>query len=189
MQTNQLRTPPRRSRTSSFAAKTERSCSKLHCGLWDLGATKSRQARGQLCTPRSLLNTPRAKRKISPQPSVNSSTVENETPYPMSSSRPNGRQPNNMYDPSDGDDDDVMDLHMNLHHYAAAIQYMHQYAAASHNLHQESTSVSCSSDEECDNFLPWLERKARTKISAVLSIGKSAYGSLIFLKSQPVQHP
>ncbi|KAI7995001.1 hypothetical protein LOK49_LG11G02858 [Camellia lanceoleosa] len=30
----------------------------------------------------------------------------------MSSSRPNGRQPNNMYDPYSDDDDDVMDLHM-----------------------------------------------------------------------------
>ncbi|KAI8025621.1 hypothetical protein LOK49_LG02G02392 [Camellia lanceoleosa] len=34
----------------------------------------------------------------------------------MSSSRPNGRQPNNMYNPysDDDDDDDVMDLHMIL---------------------------------------------------------------------------
>ncbi|XP_028099888.1 L10-interacting MYB domain-containing protein-like, partial [Camellia sinensis] len=34
--------------------------------------------------------------------------------FEMSSSRPNGRQPNNMYDPysDDDDDDDVMDLHM-----------------------------------------------------------------------------
>ncbi|KAL7167036.1 hypothetical protein ACSBR2_037657 [Camellia fascicularis] len=82
MQTNQLRTPPRRSITSSFAAKTERSCSKLHCGRWDLRATKSRQARGQLRTPRSLLNTPRGKRKRSPQPSVNSSTAQNDCPCP-----------------------------------------------------------------------------------------------------------
>ncbi|CAL5410713.1 unnamed protein product [Camellia sinensis] len=37
---------------------------------------------GQLCTPRSLFNTPRAKRKRSPQPSVNSSTAENDCPYP-----------------------------------------------------------------------------------------------------------
>ncbi|CAL5383302.1 unnamed protein product [Camellia sinensis] len=36
----------------------------------------------QLCTPRSLFNTPRAKRKRSPQPSVNSSTAENNCPYP-----------------------------------------------------------------------------------------------------------
>ncbi|CAL5333481.1 unnamed protein product [Camellia sinensis] len=35
----------------------------------------------QLCTPRSLFNTPRAKRKRSPQPSVNSSTAENDCPY------------------------------------------------------------------------------------------------------------
>ncbi|MBA0571940.1 hypothetical protein Golob_002309, partial [Gossypium lobatum] len=33
-----------------------------------------------------------------------------------------------------------------------------------------------TSDEESDEFLPWLERKARTKISSMLSIGKSAYG-------------
>ncbi|XP_028126635.1 fructose-bisphosphate aldolase-lysine N-methyltransferase, chloroplastic isoform X4 [Camellia sinensis] len=47
-----------------------------------------------------------------------------------------------------------------------------------------SVEVSCSSDEECDNFLPWLERKAGTKISSVLSIGKSAYGrSLLASKS------
>ncbi|CAL5415208.1 unnamed protein product [Camellia sinensis] len=36
----------------------------------------------QLCTPRSLFNTPRAKRKRSPQPSINSSTAENDCPYP-----------------------------------------------------------------------------------------------------------
>ncbi|KAI7991178.1 hypothetical protein LOK49_LG12G01713 [Camellia lanceoleosa] len=82
METNHLRTPPRRSITSSFAVKTERPCSKLRCGRWDLRATKSRQARGQLSTPRSLFNTPRSKRKRSPQPSVNSSTAENECPYP-----------------------------------------------------------------------------------------------------------
>ncbi|KAI8015926.1 Tubby-like F-box protein 3 [Camellia lanceoleosa] len=45
MQTNQPQTPPRQSITSSFAAKTERPCSKLRCGRWDLRATKSRQAR------------------------------------------------------------------------------------------------------------------------------------------------
>ncbi|XVE69022.1 hypothetical protein DITRI_Ditri09bG0116300 [Diplodiscus trichospermus] len=33
-----------------------------------------------------------------------------------------------------------------------------------------------SLDEQCDEFLPWLERKAGAKISPVLSIGKSAYG-------------
>ncbi|KAI8012598.1 hypothetical protein LOK49_LG06G02810 [Camellia lanceoleosa] len=47
METNHLRTPPRRSITSSFAVKTERPCSKLRCGRWDLRATKSRQARGR----------------------------------------------------------------------------------------------------------------------------------------------
>ncbi|KAL7253051.1 hypothetical protein ACSBR1_007551 [Camellia fascicularis] len=47
-----------------------------------------------------------------------------------------------------------------------------------------SVEVSCSSDEECDNFLPWLERKAGMEISSVLSIGKSAYGrSLLASKS------
>ncbi|PPD86321.1 hypothetical protein GOBAR_DD16749 [Gossypium barbadense] len=37
-----------------------------------------------------------------------------------------------------------------------------------------------TSDEESDEFLPWLERKARTKISSMLSIGKSAYGRSLF---------
>ncbi|KAI8021909.1 hypothetical protein LOK49_LG03G02978 [Camellia lanceoleosa] len=112
MQTNQLQTPPRRSITSSFGAKMERPCSKLCCGQWDLRATKSRQVRGQLCTPRSLFNTPKNKSKRSPQPSVNSSTAKNDCPYLMSSSRPNERQPNNMYDPYSDDDNDVMDYHM-----------------------------------------------------------------------------
>ncbi|XVE99428.1 hypothetical protein REPUB_Repub03eG0197100 [Reevesia pubescens] len=35
-------------------------------------------------------------------------------------------------------------------------------------------------DEECDEFLPWLELKAGAKISSVLSIGKSAYGRSLF---------
>ncbi|GMP66626.1 hypothetical protein CsSME_00026911 [Camellia sinensis var. sinensis] len=47
MQTNQLQTPPRRSTTTSFAVKTERLCSGLRCGRWDLRATKTRQAKGQ----------------------------------------------------------------------------------------------------------------------------------------------
>ncbi|KAI8000020.1 Gamma-tubulin complex component 2 [Camellia lanceoleosa] len=89
MQTNHLQTPQRRSITSSFVAKTERPCSKLRCGRWDLRATKNRQARGQLRTPRSLFNTPRAKRKRSPQPLVNSSTAENDYPYPA---HPNAKQ-------------------------------------------------------------------------------------------------
>ncbi|PSS33456.1 [Fructose-bisphosphate aldolase]-lysine N-methyltransferase [Actinidia chinensis var. chinensis] len=47
-----------------------------------------------------------------------------------------------------------------------------------------SAEVSCSSDEECDDFLPWLERKAKVEISSVTSIGKSAYGrSLLASKS------
>ncbi|KAL1173169.1 hypothetical protein V6Z11_A05G395800 [Gossypium hirsutum] len=37
-----------------------------------------------------------------------------------------------------------------------------------------------TSDEESDEFLPWLERKARTKISSMLWIGKSAYGRSLF---------
>ncbi|MBA0666060.1 hypothetical protein Goklo_002516 [Gossypium klotzschianum] len=37
-----------------------------------------------------------------------------------------------------------------------------------------------TSDEESDEFLPWLEQKARTKISSMLSIGKSAYGRSLF---------
>ncbi|OMO69470.1 hypothetical protein CCACVL1_19481 [Corchorus capsularis] len=37
-----------------------------------------------------------------------------------------------------------------------------------------------SLDEECDEFLPWLERKAGAKIFSVLSIGKSAYGRSLF---------
>ncbi|XP_022765260.1 ribulose-1,5 bisphosphate carboxylase/oxygenase large subunit N-methyltransferase, chloroplastic isoform X2 [Durio zibethinus] len=37
-----------------------------------------------------------------------------------------------------------------------------------------------SLDEECDEFLPWLEQKAGAKISSVLSIGKSAYGRSLF---------
>ncbi|XP_059458750.1 ribulose-1,5 bisphosphate carboxylase/oxygenase large subunit N-methyltransferase, chloroplastic [Corylus avellana] len=39
---------------------------------------------------------------------------------------------------------------------------------------------SCSLDEDCDDFLPWLEQKAGAKISSVLSIGKSAYGRSLF---------
>ncbi|XP_022891673.1 ribosomal lysine N-methyltransferase 4-like [Olea europaea var. sylvestris] len=35
-------------------------------------------------------------------------------------------------------------------------------------------------DEYCDDFLPWLERKAGTRISSVLSIGKSAYGRSLY---------
>lgn len=41
-------------------------------------------------------------------------------------------------------------------------------------------SVSCSLRGECDDFLPWLERKAGVKVSSVLSIGKSAYGRSLF---------
>ncbi|XP_015877058.3 fructose-bisphosphate aldolase-lysine N-methyltransferase, chloroplastic isoform X2 [Ziziphus jujuba] len=40
--------------------------------------------------------------------------------------------------------------------------------------------VSHSLDDECDDFLPWLQRKAGVEISSVLSIGKSAYGRTLF---------
>ncbi|GLT70063.1 hypothetical protein SLA2020_421640 [Shorea laevis] len=40
--------------------------------------------------------------------------------------------------------------------------------------------VSSSLNGECDDFLPWLEKKAGAKISSVLSIGKSAYGRSLF---------
>ncbi|KAJ4953458.1 hypothetical protein NE237_030290 [Protea cynaroides] len=36
------------------------------------------------------------------------------------------------------------------------------------------------SREDCDEFLPWLERKAGTEISSVLSIGTSCYGRSLF---------
>ncbi|GAV63735.1 SET domain-containing protein, partial [Cephalotus follicularis] len=35
-------------------------------------------------------------------------------------------------------------------------------------------------DEDCGDFLPWLERKAGAKISSVFSIGKSGYGRSLF---------
>ncbi|KAH7537328.1 hypothetical protein FEM48_Zijuj03G0080900 [Ziziphus jujuba var. spinosa] len=50
-------------------------------------------------------------------------------------------------------------------------------------LHFSSLSevkVSHSLDDECDDFLPWLQRKAGVEISSVLSIGKSAYGRTLF---------
>ncbi|GLT88933.1 hypothetical protein SLE2022_069400 [Rubroshorea leprosula] len=40
--------------------------------------------------------------------------------------------------------------------------------------------VSSSLNGECDDFSPWLEKKAGAKISSVLSIGKSAYGRSLF---------
>ncbi|GKU91808.1 hypothetical protein SLEP1_g5623 [Rubroshorea leprosula] len=40
--------------------------------------------------------------------------------------------------------------------------------------------VSSPLNGECDDFLPWLEKKAGAKISSVLSIGKSAYGRSLF---------
>ncbi|KAF8008880.1 hypothetical protein BT93_J0010 [Corymbia citriodora subsp. variegata] len=35
-------------------------------------------------------------------------------------------------------------------------------------------------EEECGDFLPWLERKAGVEVSSCLSIGKSAYGRSLF---------
>ncbi|KAI4373025.1 hypothetical protein MLD38_011195 [Melastoma candidum] len=36
--------------------------------------------------------------------------------------------------------------------------------------------VNCCLDDECADFLPWLERKAGAEVSSVLSIGKSVHG-------------
>lgn len=38
------------------------------------------------------------------------------------------------------------------------------------------SQVSHCLEDDCDDFLPWLERKAGGEITSVLSIGKSAYG-------------
>ncbi|PQP97283.1 ribulose-1 5 bisphosphate carboxylase/oxygenase large subunit N-methyltransferase chloroplastic isoform X1 [Prunus yedoensis var. nudiflora] len=48
------------------------------------------------------------------------------------------------------------------------------------NSHISASLHSLCQVEELDDFLPWLERKASTKISSVLSIGKSAYGRSLF---------
>uniref|UniRef100_A0A7C9AA87 SET domain-containing protein n=1 Tax=Opuntia streptacantha TaxID=393608 RepID=A0A7C9AA87_OPUST len=40
-------------------------------------------------------------------------------------------------------------------------------------------AVKCR-DEDCDDFLPWLEKKAGMEISSVLSIGISKYGRSLF---------
>ncbi|KAL0541010.1 hypothetical protein IC582_021037 [Cucumis melo] len=45
------------------------------------------------------------------------------------------------------------------------------------SLHKELYSLAESND---DTFLPWLEQKAETKISSVLSIGKSSIGRFLF---------
>ncbi|XP_059295583.1 uncharacterized protein LOC132048919 [Lycium ferocissimum] len=45
-------------------------------------------------------------------------------------------------------------------------------------------STKCYIDEECNDFLPWLEHKAGVEISSLLSIGKSAYG-----RSLIARHP
>ncbi|XP_047333019.1 fructose-bisphosphate aldolase-lysine N-methyltransferase, chloroplastic isoform X2 [Impatiens glandulifera] len=43
-----------------------------------------------------------------------------------------------------------------------------------------STQVTRCFDEDCDDFLPWLEKRAGTEISSVLSIAKSAYGRSLY---------
>lgn len=35
-------------------------------------------------------------------------------------------------------------------------------------------------DDDCNDFLPWLERKAKSKVSTALSIGMSSYGRTLF---------
>ncbi|XP_048140550.1 uncharacterized protein LOC115729922 isoform X5 [Rhodamnia argentea] len=40
--------------------------------------------------------------------------------------------------------------------------------------------VSPCVDEDCSDFLPWLERKAGVEISSFLSVGKSVYGRSLF---------
>ncbi|XP_060175377.1 ribulose-1,5 bisphosphate carboxylase/oxygenase large subunit N-methyltransferase, chloroplastic isoform X2 [Lycium barbarum] len=45
-------------------------------------------------------------------------------------------------------------------------------------------STKCYIDEECNDFLPWLEHEAGVEISSLLSIGKSAYG-----RSLIARHP
>lgn len=47
--------------------------------------------------------------------------------------------------------------------------------------------IHCVVEEDCDDFLPWLEQKARVKISSFLSIGKSTYGWSLFA-SKPIQY-
>ncbi|KAI3468384.1 hypothetical protein Pfo_025047 [Paulownia fortunei] len=46
------------------------------------------------------------------------------------------------------------------------------------------TSISAPkashTDEDCNDFLPWLEHKAGAEISSVLSIGKSSYGRALY---------
>ncbi|KAJ8535488.1 hypothetical protein K7X08_023208 [Anisodus acutangulus] len=44
--------------------------------------------------------------------------------------------------------------------------------------------AKCYIDEECNEFLPWLEHRAGVEISSLLSIGKSAYG-----RSLVARHP
>ncbi|KAM1069277.1 hypothetical protein EV2_001225 [Malus domestica] len=41
-------------------------------------------------------------------------------------------------------------------------------------------SLSQPKVDESNEFLPWLERKAGAEISSALSIGKSAYGTVLF---------
>ncbi|KAI9118753.1 hypothetical protein K1719_010198 [Acacia pycnantha] len=61
----------------------------------------------------------------------------------------------------------------------------HRYPHPSSSFHLSLSSsiqpqVSGILDGDCDGFLPWLERKAGSKISSALSIGKSPYGRALF---------
>uniref|UniRef100_A0A2N9EEQ7 Rubisco LSMT substrate-binding domain-containing protein n=1 Tax=Fagus sylvatica TaxID=28930 RepID=A0A2N9EEQ7_FAGSY len=65
--------------------------------------------------------------------------------------------------------------------------YQRSLFTVPHNLHTKLKFSSLSEpqgcrylDEDCDDFLPWLEQKAGAKISSVLSIGKSAHGRSLF---------
>ncbi|XP_010669749.1 uncharacterized protein LOC104886907 isoform X2 [Beta vulgaris subsp. vulgaris] len=58
------------------------------------------------------------------------------------------------------------------HHLLVRLQ---QHSASPNRL-----KVSKCRDENCDDFLPWLEKKAGAQVSSVLSIGKSDYGRSLF---------
>ncbi|XP_021722304.1 ribosomal lysine N-methyltransferase 4-like isoform X1 [Chenopodium quinoa] len=49
-----------------------------------------------------------------------------------------------------------------------------------HCVSRHSLKVSRCRDEDCDDFLPWLEKKAGVQISQVLSIGISDFGRSLF---------
>ncbi|XP_057981818.1 uncharacterized protein LOC131167065 isoform X3 [Malania oleifera] len=54
------------------------------------------------------------------------------------------------------------------------------------NFSTSSSKVSHCLDEDCDDFLPWLRKKAGVEISTALSVGKSAHGRLLFA-CKPIQ--